>query len=114
MDSIASHRKPRLVFFQWGHQPNANAAGYLLLHMQQQVKCLSTHFDVVISRDCDYAEICERYQPHLTLFESGYRSHGSRRIRITNNDAHVGVPKFGLNADPWCDRRSGFISDMEQ
>lgn len=116
MDSTASHRRPRLVFFQWDHQPNANAAGYLLLHMQQQVKCLSTHFDVVVvNRDCDYAEICERYEPDLTLFESGYRSHGSRRIKVTNTDAHPDVPKFGLhNAAPWCDRRSGFLSDMAQ
>jgi len=116
MDSNGNHRKPKLVFFQWDHQPNANAAGYLLLHMQQQVKCLSTHFDVVVvNRDCDYAEICERYEPDLTLFESGYRSHGSRRIGIANTNTHIGVPKLGLhNADPWCDRRSGFLSDMEQ
>ena len=116
MDSNEDHQKPRLVFFQWDHQPNANAAGYLLLHMQQQVKCLATHFDVVvINRDCDYAQICDRHEPDLTLFESGYRSHGSRRIKITNTDCHVEVPKLGLhNADPWCDRRSGFLSDMEQ
>lgn len=112
----ATHRKPKLVFFQWDHQPNAEAANYLLLHMQQHVKCLATHFDVVvINHDCDYAEICDRHEPDLALFESGYRSHGSRRIRITNTDARPGVPKLGLhNADPWCDRRAGFLSDMEQ
>ncbi len=116
MDRNEDHQKPRLVFFQWDHQPNANAANYLLLHMQQQVKCLATHFDVVvINRDCDYGEICDRHEPDLTLFESGYRSHGSRRIKVTNTDCHMEVPKLGLhNADPWCDRRSGFLSDMEQ
>lgn len=116
MDSNDDHRKPRLVFFQWDHQPNVKAAGYLLLHMQQQVKCLATHFDVVvINRDCDYAEICDRHEPDLTLFESGYRSHGSRRIKVTNTNSHIEVPKLGLhNADPWCDRRTGFLSDMEQ
>ncbi|MBY5773312.1 glycosyltransferase [Rhizobium leguminosarum] len=116
MNSNVNDRKPRLVFFQWDHQPNANAAGYLLLHMQQQVKCLATHFDVVvINRDCDYAEICDRYEPDLTLFESGYRSHGSRRIKITNTNTHIAIPKLGLhNADAWCDRRAGFLSDMEQ
>ncbi|ANL69242.1 glycosyltransferase/tetratricopeptide repeat domain-containing protein (plasmid) [Rhizobium phaseoli] len=115
MNRKADHRKPRLVFFQWDHQPNANAAGYLLLHMQQQVKCLETHFDViVVNRDCDYAEICDRYEPDLTLFESGYRSHGSHRIKIANTNAHITVPKLGLhNADAWCDRRAGFLSDME-
>lgn len=116
MNSNVSHGKPRLVFFQWDHQPNANAANYLLLHMQQQVKCLATHFDVVVvNRDCDYSEICDRHEPDVTLFESGYRSHGSRRIKVTNTHAHAGVPKLGLhNADAWCDRRSGFLSDMEQ
>jgi hypothetical protein len=116
MNSNVNHSKPRLVFFQWDHQPNANAASYLLLHMQQQVKCLATHFDVVvINHDCDYAEICDRHQPDLTLFESGYRSHGSRRIKVTNTNTHIGVPKLGLhNADAWCDRRTGFLSDMEQ
>ncbi len=116
MDSNADHQKPRLVFFQWDHHPNVNGAGYLLLHMQQQVKCLETHFDVVvINHDGDYAEICDRYEPDLTLFESGYRSHGSRRIKITNTGSHIDVPKLGLhNADPWCDRRSGFLSDMAQ
>ncbi len=116
MDSNADHQKPRLVFFQWDHHPNVNGAGYLLLHMQQQVKCLETHFDVVvINHDGDYAEICDRYEPDLTLFESGYRSHGSRRIKITNTRSHIDVPKLGLhNADPWCDRRSGFLSDMAQ
>jgi hypothetical protein len=115
MASSDDRPKPKLVFFQWDHQPNANAAGYLLLHMQQQVKCLETHFDVVvINRDCDYAEICDHYEPDLALFESGYRSHGSQRIRIANSGANRHIPKLGLhNADPWCDRRAGFISDME-
>lgn len=116
MNMNAAPRKPKLVFFQWDHQPNAGAAGYLLLHMQQHVKCLATHFDVVVvNHDCDYAEICDRHEPDLTLFESGYRSHGSRRTNVSNTGAHPGVPKLGLhNGDPWCDRRAGFLSDMEQ
>ena len=115
MNMNAVPRKPKLVFFQWDHQPNAEAAGYLLLHMQQHVKCLATHFDVVVvNRDSDYAEICDRHEPDLVLFESGYRSHGSRRTRISNTGARPSVPKLGLhNGDPWCDRRAGFLSDME-
>ena len=116
MNNNVNHRKPKLVFFQWHHQPNASAANYLLLHMQQHVKCLAVHFDVaVINRDCDYAEVCDRREPDLAVFESGYRSHGSSRVKITNTDAHIEVPKLGLhNADAWCDRRTGFLSDMEQ
>lgn len=108
--------RPRLVFFQWDHAPNLAGSSYLLLHMQAHVRCLSTHFDVtVINRDCDFAEVCDRHQPDLVLFEAGYRSHGSRRIRVDNTAAHPGVPRLGLhNGDPWCDRRAGFLSDMDR
>jgi hypothetical protein len=68
----------------------------------------------LLNHDCDYASICDRHEPDLTLFESGYRSHGSRRIKVTSTNANSEVLKLGLhNADPWCDRRTGFISDME-
>lgn len=107
--------KPKLVFFQWDHTPNASAAKFLLLHMQDHVKCLSQFFDVsVVNQDCDYAEVCDRLQPDIALFESGYRTHGSRRIDVRNVKANSAIPKIGLhNGDPWCDRRAGFISDME-
>lgn len=115
MTEVAPGR-PKLVFFQWDHAPNAGSAGYLVLHMQHHVKCLAVHFDVVVvNHDCDYAEICDRHEPDLALFEAGYRSHGSRRIDIRNTSANPGVPKLGLhNADPWCDRRAGFLSDMDR
>ena len=110
--SAGGTTKPRLVFFQWDHS-TANA-GFIRQHMADHVKCLEQHFDVVrINRDCDYAEICDRYEPDMALFESGYRAHGSRPIRISNTKAHPGVPKAGLhNGDAWCDRRAGFLSDM--
>lgn len=111
----SSERKPRLLFFQWDHRPNAKAANYLLLHMQQQVKCLQTHFDVaVVNHDCDYAEMCDLHQPDLVLFESGYRSHGSRRITVANTRCNAAIPKLALhNGDAWCDRRAGFLSDLD-
>ncbi|MBI1171368.1 glycosyltransferase [bacterium] len=108
-------QKPRLAFFQWNHFPNLGASSFLALHMQHHVKCLSQFFEVtVINEDCDYAAVCDRLEPDLALFEAGYRSHGSRRLRIANTAANPGVPKLGLhNGDPWCDRRSGFLADME-
>lgn len=108
--------KPKLVFFQWDHRPNADAARFLLLHMEQHVRCLSEYFEVtVVNQDCDYSEICDRVEPDLALFEAGYRSHGSRRIAIGNTGANPDIPKIGLhNGDPWCDRRAGFLSDMDQ
>src|SRR5829696_4886208 len=97
MDEVTNPTKPKLVFFQWDHAPNKNSAKFLLLHMQHHVKCLSEYFQVfVVSHDYDYSEICNLYEPDLTLFESGYRSHGSRRIEITNTHTHAKVPKLGL------------------
>lgn len=115
MSSISTGPKPKLVFFQWDHTPNAGAAKFLLLHMQDHVKCLSQSFDVtVVNEDCDFAEVCDRIRPDIALFESGYRTHGSRRIDIRNVRADSSIPKIGLhNGDPWCDRRAGFLSDME-
>ncbi|MBP1806815.1 glycosyltransferase [Rubellimicrobium aerolatum] len=108
--------KPKLVFFQWDHAGNAKASRFLVLHMQDHVDCLREHFDVVVvNQDCDFAEVCDRHEPDLVLFESGYRSHGSRRIEIANARANPGLPRLGLhNGDPWCDRRAGFLSDMDR
>ena len=105
-------KKPRLVFFQWQHK---NLPKFLFMHTQMHVKCLSEYFDVtVINNDCDYQQVCEAYQPDLALFESGYKTSFSRKIKIKNISANTQIPKLGLhNGDPWCDCRPGFISDME-
>lgn len=86
------------------------------MHMQQHVKCLSEFFEVtVINQDCDYRQICDKYQPDLTLFESGVKYTGSRRLNIKNTSAYPEIPKLGFhNGDPWCDCRAGFLSDMER
>lgn len=109
MDQVA---KPKLVFFQWDHKKTPL---FVQLHMQLHVKCLSRFFDViVISRDCDYQQICDQYEPDLTLFESGFKSTLSRKINIHNTSAYPEIPKLGLhNGDSWCDCRAGFLSDME-
>ena len=103
--------KPRLVFFQWNHK---NTSKFVQLHLQQHVKCLLEFFDVtVINENCDYQQICDKYEPDLTLFESGVKYTDSLKISIKNISAHPHIPKLGLhNGDSWCDCRSGFISDM--
>lgn len=103
--------KPILVFFQWNH---AGLPMFLKLHMQLHVKCLSQFFDVIlINHNCDYREICDKYQPDLALFESGYRTSISKKITIKNTNAYPEIPKLGLhNGDAWCECRTGFISDM--
>src|SRR5690349_21344234 len=74
--------KPRLVFFQWDHQ---GLPQFLQLHMQQHVRCLAEFFEVtVINKDCDYSKICDKYQPDVALFESGYETYISKKIIIKN------------------------------
>jgi hypothetical protein len=116
VEGSGPRQKPKLVFFQWDHQPNAGATKFLLLQMQHHVKCLATHFDVsVINQDGDYAEVCDRYAPDLAPFEAGFRSHGSHRIRVLSTAANPNQPKLGLhNAVVLCDRRAGFLSDIER
>lgn len=106
-------KKPRLVFFQWNHR---GLPKFLKLHMQLHVKCLSEFFDLVlINDDCDYDEICDYYQPDLALFEGGYKSSISKRLKISNISTHYNIPKLGLhNGDGWCECRVSFFSDMDR
>lgn len=108
-----SLKKPRLVYFQWKH---GNLPKFLKMHTDLHVKCLSEFFEVIlINEDCDYQQVCESHLPDLVLFESGYRSSISQRIRIKHTSACPEVPKLGLhNGDSWCDCRVGFLSDMEE
>jgi tetratricopeptide (TPR) repeat protein len=105
--------KPKLVFFQLRH--DGNLPEFVLLHRQEHVKCLSEFFDVtVISENCDYQQICDRYQPDLTLFESGVNYKSVHRLDIKNTHTHQQIPKLGLhNGDSWCEDRTVFLSDME-
>ena len=105
--------KPRLVFFQGNHQCLAK---FLQLLMQLHVKCLANFFDVtVINRNCDYRQVCDEFQPDITLFEgSGFHPRLSKKITIKNTSVYPEIPKLGLhNADGWCGFRAGFISEME-
>lgn len=104
--------KPRLVFFQW---KNKGVSMFVQKHKQQHVKCLSEFFEViVINENCDYQEIADKYQPDLTLFESGVNYQGCQRLEIKNTHACPEIPKLGFhNGDSWCEARPGFLSDME-
>ncbi|MFC8038216.1 glycosyltransferase [Paenarthrobacter sp. NPDC057355] len=64
----------------------------------------------VISDDCDYGQLCEEYEPAITVFETGVYSYGQR---ITNTRSHPGVPKLGfLHADAYDISRAVFLSNM--
>ena len=77
---------------------------------------LSQWFDlVIVEHDCDYAEICDRHQPDLTLFESGNNNYAGPYTRISNTDACPGIPKLGfMRADPMCPSRTTFYAEMER
>jgi hypothetical protein len=106
--------KPRLVFFQYRY--DEQLPEFLLMHKQEHVKCLSEHFDViVIHADCDYREICDKYQPDLTLFESGLKDYLTcQKPQITNVRPYARIPRLGLyHADAFSHARAGFLSDMD-
>ena len=107
--------KPKLLFFQ--RKSRTNLPQFLLMHRQHHVKCLSEFFEVVvIQEECDYQEVCEKYDPDLVIFEmlSGAEFVGTHRVTVKNISTSTGPLKVALhNADAWCDARSGFFSDME-
>jgi tetratricopeptide (TPR) repeat protein len=106
--------KPKLVFFQ--SKPDENLANFVLLHRLQHVKCLSFFFEVVvINEDCDYQQICDKYQPDLALFEHPGNFPSVHKLRIKNTHMCSHIPKVGLhNEDTWCSSRKAFITEMEQ
>lgn len=108
MDRIT---KPKLVFFQWRYE---SAAIFYTMHKLQHIQCLSDFFEVItIHQECDYQEICKKYQPDITLFESGITAASCHRL-IKNTSAYPEIPKLGFyNGDPFCGCRSAFLSDME-
>jgi hypothetical protein len=101
---------PTLVFFR---RIDDSLSDFVRLHLDQQVDCLRRFFSVVvISESCDYAEVCDRYEPDLALFESGVYG---RMVDVTNTSARPHVPKLGfLHADAYCVSRTLFIADMER
>ncbi|HEY4300746.1 MAG TPA: glycosyltransferase [Candidatus Didemnitutus sp.] len=108
-----SGSRPRLVFFQ--HQNDPKLPDFLLAHRHAHVECLAHFFDVtVFNSDGDYAEICDRLRPDMTLFECGLNQLSCRKPRITNLQARPDVAKAALhNADAWCDARAGLLADVE-
>src|SRR4051794_8951498 len=105
--------KPKLVFFQYKY--DERLPQFLLIHKHEHVKCLAHFFDVsVIARDCDYAQVCDEYQPDLALFESGVNHATCRKLQIRNVHARPNVLKAGLHhGDGFCNARAGFLADME-
>lgn len=106
--------KPNLLFFQVRY--DARLPSFVLAHQREHVKCLSQFFNVsVVNEDCDYQEVCDKYMPDLTLFESGIEyAATSRRPKITNVAACSHIPKIGfLHSDAFTGGRAGFLSDMD-
>ena len=105
-DSVA--KRPTLVFFRW---TKPGLAPFLAQHLDAQTRTLGHFFRVkVIDYDCDYGQVCDEFEPALTVFESGVYS-GARRI--TNTSSRHDIPKLGfLHSDAYDISRSVFLSDM--
>ena len=57
-----------------------------------------------------HQQICDLYQPDITLFESGVNYRRCYRLNIVNTHTHLDIPKLGLhNGDSWCEARAGFL-----
>jgi len=112
MSNISINR-PKLLLFQ--NKYHQNISDFVKLHKQDHVKCFANFFEViVINYDCDYQEVCEKYQPELTLFESGNEYSDCSRLSISNINTHYNTPKLGFfNSDSFSSSRQGFLSDME-
>jgi hypothetical protein len=97
-----------MLFFRW---VKPGIAPFLSQHLSAQARTLGHFFEVhVIDYDCDYGELCDRFEPAITVFESGVYS-GSRRI--TNTAARADIPKLGfLHSDAYDISRAVFLSDM--
>jgi len=104
--------KPRLLFFQYKYDGRLPA--FVLTHTREHVKCLSQFFEVtVVNEDSDYQQMCDRYEPDLTVVESSFTVSHCHRPRVTNTRACPQVPKLGfLHSDAFSQGRAGFISDM--
>ena len=105
--------KPTLVYFQPKY--DETLPEFVLSHQREHVKCLSEFFRVnVVNEDCDYGQICDKYEPNLVVFETGINILTCRTPRISNVGACSKIPKVGLiNADAWCETRSGTLSELE-
>ncbi len=106
---MSNEAKPRLLFLRFT-QPNIPS--FLQRHLQEHVRCLSQYFDVTVINDqsCDYKQLCEMYEPDISMFESGSYV-GKRNVR--NVSAYPSIPKVGfLSCDAYCPTRKKAIADM--
>lgn len=110
MGSDSAISKPRLLFFR---RTRPGLAPFLAQHLDAQTRTLGYFFDVqVIAGDCDYGMACDKFEPALSVFESGVYS---GRRRITNTGSRPAIPKLGfLHSDAYDISRASFLSDMER
>jgi hypothetical protein len=101
---------PKMIFFR---SIRGGLPDFISEHLMDQIRCLRQFFNVIeITQDCDYDEVCDKYEPELALFESGVYT--ERRL-IRKTSSHPEVRKLGfLHADAVDSARAAFISDMQE
>lgn len=104
--------KPTLIFFQFEY--GSRVPTFLHIHREEHVQCLEHFFDVkVIRHDCDYQEICDKYEPDLALFETGVEILDARRLQIRNLVRSRDVPRLAfLHADGCSELRPAILADL--
>ncbi len=104
--------KRKLVYFM----APADSYSPVMRHffVNNVLRGLSEFFElVVISQDCDYAEICDRHQPDIAMFDGAVEPLPCR-LPIRNTSAFPTIPKVGFcKVDPYSQARSVFLSEME-
>jgi tetratricopeptide (TPR) repeat protein len=105
--------RPKLVYFMAGRDSCSPLVAQSLVH--DLTKALAEFFEVIaIGKNCDYAEICNRYCPDLAMFD-GAVDFPPYRLQITNTSAFPEIPKIGLiNVDAYSPGRRHFFSEMER
>ena len=99
-----SHKKPKMLLLGGPHEyiEKIRVVGIL----EPVWGLFKHHFDVtMVTGDQDYAEVVEKHEPDIVLFDGGCDSFKGRYPTYINTHAHPDVPKVGFS-------RSDFHSPM--
>ena len=86
--------KPNMLFFRQTSVQKLQS--YIVnLYANLELQCLQHYFNVtVIDYDCDYNNVCDKFEPEICFFELGTEMPVSLKIdNIKNNNS---VPKLGF------------------
>ena len=105
--------KPNMLFFRQTSVQKLQS--YIVnLYANLELQCLQHYFNVtVIDYDCDYNNVCDKFEPEICFFELGTEMPVSLKIdNIKNNNS---VPKLGfIKTDFYAGCRTKFLHERDQ